>query len=90
MKKHRVKMGILISLLSIIAVLEIFDLHPSISVGNTSIIWSGFRRMHVLYTHGEFTVGVGSIRGENGKYYHKRYDHFLGPVTICRYEQPVA
>lgn len=90
MKKHRVKIGILISIVSVIAVLEIYDLHPSISIGRTDITWTGFRHMSLLFTHGEETASVGAIGAKNGKLYRKCYMRFFGPVTIYRYEQPVA
>jgi hypothetical protein len=90
MKKKSKVFWFVIVLLTVIAVMEIFDLHPSISIGKTDITWTGFRHMSLLFSHGEETASVGAIGAKNGKLYRKCYMRFIGPVTIYRYEQPVA
>lgn len=90
MKKHKVKIGILISVLSIIAVLEIFDLHPSIWIGDTVITWSGFKHMGILFTGKKGTAFVGAFNADNGIAYKSFNLHAFGPVAVRRYEQPVG
>jgi hypothetical protein len=73
MKKKRVIIWSVITLLSVMAVLEVFDQHPRIYLGHSEVIWSGFRHMI------GFTTCDGSIDGRKFKIYE------LGPVSIVRY-----
>jgi hypothetical protein len=73
MKKKRVIIWSVITLLTIMAVLEVFDLHPRIYIGHSKVVWSGFRHMI------GFTTIDGSMDGGKFKIYE------LGPVSIVRY-----
>ena len=70
MKKKRVIIWSVITLLTIMAVLEIFDLHPQLYFGHHRVYWSGFRHMI------GFTTIDGSMDGQKFRMIE------LGPVSI--------
>jgi hypothetical protein len=72
MKNKRVIIWSVITLLTIIAVLDVFHLHPHFIVGKHDIYWSGF--IHPL--------GSGSV-ALDGRPTLKIYQ--LGPVAIITY-----
>jgi hypothetical protein len=71
MNKKRVIIWSVITLLTIMAVLEIFDLHPNIIVGHHKIVWSGFRNM--------IPSGSGAIDGHQFRIFQ------MGPVAVVTY-----
>ena len=62
MKKKRVIIWSVITLLTIIAVLEVFDLHPSIRFGQYDVRWSGIR--HMGFTAGDASVSSPDINAK--------------------------
>jgi hypothetical protein len=72
MKNKRVIIWSVITFLTVIAVLEVFDLHPNFFVGHKKIYWSGF--IHPL--------GTGSVAFD-GRPTLEIYQ--LGPVAIITF-----
>jgi hypothetical protein len=73
--KKLIKLAIVIAICciaSVVAVLEVFDLHPQLNVGNVHSVWNGLRKMSL-------ESGSGIIPYTDGrKELHKVY-HF-GPI----------
>jgi hypothetical protein len=73
MKKKRIIIWSIITLLTIIAAMEIFDSHPSLQLGGFRIRWNGVS--HMAFTSGSMTGSGGLIQG--------RWDIYLvGPFMI--------
>jgi hypothetical protein len=70
MKKKRIIIWSVITLLTVMAVLEIFSLHPHISVGRHRVGWTSLRNIGHFGSHNLTTDGA-------------KYNIFwLGPVVI--------
>jgi hypothetical protein len=81
MKKKRIIIGSVIALLTVIAVLEVFDLHPQVSIGRTEVIWSGFSQVTDKSLTFFFTAVVSKADGTVvGRIYN------CGPVSFVRYD----
>ena len=73
MKKKRVIIWIVILLLASIAALEIFDCHPSFTIGHCRVRWNGVRHMHFV-TDEQTDTFTG--------YLEKFSVYILGPITV--------
>ena len=73
MKNKRIIIWSVITLLTVMAVLEVFDFHPQIYFGHSKVVWSGFRQMI------GFTAIDGNMNGQKFKIIE------VGPVSIVRY-----
>jgi hypothetical protein len=75
MKKKRIIIWSIITLLTIVAVLEIFDLHPSLQVGSWNFYWSGVS--HMAFYSSPMTASGGFIQGQ-------WHIYGLGPIFVLR------
>ena len=75
MKKRLVRLAVVLAVTcGAITVLEIFSLHPSLSVGDFHAYWRGFRQM-------DLTTGSGTARLKDGRT-EIRKDYGIGPVQV--------
>ena len=74
MKKKRIIVWSAITLLAVIAVLEVFDLHPQFSVGRFHSIWVGVRHM-------DFSSETDTVSASGGEKEIGRGGGF-GPIKI--------
>ena len=73
MKKKRVIIWSIITLLTIIAVLEIFAFHPSLRIGSYKVAWMGV-------SHMGFYPGYNTLEGRiDCRFY------MCGPVMLIKY-----
>ena len=73
MKKQRIIIWSVITLLTVIAALEVFDLHPSLQAGRWRVCWSGVSHMAF---HSSPISGNGVLFQGHGHIYQ------LGPILI--------
>jgi hypothetical protein len=85
MKKKRIIIGSVITLLTVIAVLEVFDLHPRVTISRTEVIWSGFSQVTDKSLSFFFAADVSKADGTVvGRIYN------FGPFSFIRFNDHEA